>query len=82
MISLYVMFEAYFYVSSAVAISHSSRNLYENHPNNNMSKSILVMDRSLHFLVGHCKVIMGGLQWIVVYVYSSSFDIEGIICIV
>jgi hypothetical protein len=50
--------------------------------NNNMSKSILVMDRSLHFLVGHCKVIMGGLQWIVVYVYSSSFDIEGIICIV
>ena len=82
MISLYVMFEAYFYVSSAVAISQSSRNLYAYHPNNNMSKSILVMDRSVNFLVGHCKVIMGGLQWIVVYVYSSSFDIEGIICIV
>jgi len=69
-ISLYIMFETYFYVSSKITISHSSSNLYSKSPKQYEYEWMIVVHIISFLFAVYCCV------------YSSSFDIKGIICIV
>ena len=65
---LYVMFETYFYVSSKITISHSSSNLYSKSPKQYEYEWMIVVHIISFLFAVYCCV------------YSSSFDIKGIIC--